>query len=75
MEKLADFNIGSRVNKLIRVDETICACLSNGSVHVFIPIALPDPDISLINLQHKIEENIPTLGGLNERDYRKLSQS
>lgn len=49
MEKIADFNTGSRVNKMVRVEEgggkgydSICAAFVNGSIQMFTPVELKD---------------------------------
>jgi hypothetical protein len=67
MDKIADFNVGSRVNKMVRVDESICACFVDGSIQMFTPVELKDEDISLLRFQSIISEQLPFAGGLNER--------
>ncbi len=47
----------------------------NGSIQVFIPIQLLDEDNSLLRFQTVLCENLPFIGGLNEREYRKLKQN
>jgi hypothetical protein len=71
MEKIADFNVGSRVNKMIKVEETlkgyesICACFANGSIQAFIPVQLLDEDVSLLRFQSLLCDLLPFTGGLN----------
>ena len=80
MEKIADFNVGSRCNKLVKIEETlkgyelICGCFVDGSIQSFVPVQLLDEDVSLLHFQTLMTELLPFVGGLNEREYRKLNQ-
>lgn len=80
MEKIADFNAGSRCNKLAKLEETlkgyefICGCFVDGSIQSFVPVQLPDEDVTLVRFQTLMTELLPFVGGLNEREYRRLNQ-
>lgn len=80
MEKIADFNIGSRCNKLIKIDESlkgyelICGCFADGTIQSFVPVKLLDEDVSLLRFQQLMTELLPFVGGLNEREFRRLQQ-
>jgi len=73
MEKIADFNVGSRCNKLVKIEEAlkgyemICGCFVDGSIQSFIPVQLLDEDVSLLHFQTLMTELLPFVGGLNER--------
>lgn len=74
-EKLVDFNIGTKINKISKTsNETIYCCSDDGMIRSFTPLKVLNEDVTYCDFQNDILKIIPFLGGFNHMGHRLLNQ-
>lgn len=72
--KLADFHLGSQVNSVKKRNEQPYLAGDDGCIRRIVPIRLKDYEVSFLDLQDEICQEVPFIGGFNTRDSRCLQQ-